>query len=59
MTTHMVVIMFPPVYISQRNAVQWGAGAIKGDIRNPYGVLDVQKYVYKCGVIKCKTIHNP
>lgn len=31
---------------------------MNGDKINPYALDDVQKYVYKCGVTKCKTIHE-
>jgi hypothetical protein len=47
MSTHIVVIIFPPVYIIHLNALQCGVGAINGDRKNPYAVGGVQKYVYK------------
>jgi hypothetical protein len=43
--------------ITHRIAVQCGAGATKGEVRNPITVAGVQKYTYKCGAIKCSVIH--
>jgi hypothetical protein len=43
MSIHIVVIIFPPVYIIHLNAVQCGVGAINGEKKNPYAVGGVQK----------------
>ena len=48
MTIHMVTIILPPWLITQRNAWQWGAGARKGDIINPYIVAGTHQWTYKC-----------
>ena len=40
---HMVDIIFPPSYITQRRALQCGAAATNGLARNPNIVIGVHK----------------
>ena len=55
---HIDEIELPPWYIIHRNAWQWGAGAINGDIINPEIVNGLHKYTYRWDDAKWSSIHN-
>ena len=50
-TNHILVIVSPPLYTTQRKPWQCGAATMKGDKTNPYHVNGTHVYAYKCAAM--------